>query len=107
MISFKEAKHFVRQNSTSRYIIEPPYTIAVVELSNPSTEFAKRVMAGKGLSTCSRSDPWDESMGKNIARGRAEAELARKVMRLDKFYDWIMTYENNTRDSAATTRSTK
>ena len=75
-MNYKSAKKYVRALATVRYVEERPFMIAIVELTTD-----KRTMVTKGLSTCSITDHWNTKMGQDVARGRAEAKLARRVMR--------------------------
>lgn len=77
MMNYNDAKRYVRSFSTVRYVEERPFVIAIVELSADGG----RPMVAKGLSTCSPTDRWDSGRGQDVARGRAEAKLARRVMR--------------------------
>ena len=85
--NYNDAKKYVRSFSAVRYVEERPFIIAVVELQDVSSEEAvrsgksQRLMVAKGLSTCSPTDHWDTKRGQDVARGRAEAKLARRVMR--------------------------
>ena len=86
-MNYNDAKKYVRALATVRYVEERPFIIAIVELRDVSSEEAvrsgksQRLMVAKGLSTCSPIDRWDNKRGQDIARGRAEAKLARRVMR--------------------------
>lgn len=79
-LSYNDAKRYVRSLSTVRYIEERPFMIAIVELSSDTD----RPLVAKGLSTCSPTDHWDSKRGQDIAKGRAEAKLARRVMQTAK-----------------------
>lgn len=81
-MNYNDAKRYVRSFSTVRYVEERPFMIAVVELIVDG----QRSMVAKGLSTCSPTDRWDTKMGQDIARGRAEAKLARRIMRMTTKY---------------------
>ena len=76
--SFRDAKRYVRALATVRYVEERPFMIAIVELNSGPLD---RTLVAKGLSTCSPTDRWNTKMGQDVARGRAEAKLARRVMR--------------------------
>ena len=79
-LSLREAKQYVRDHLVSgRCVVEPPYVIAIAEMEIPQ---CKRLVE-KGLAICSPSDKWDEIRGRQIAHGRAIAQLARRVMRFD------------------------
>jgi len=108
-MNYNDAKKYVRSFSTVRYVEERPFTIAVVELLGVSSEEVvrsgkpQRLMVAKGLSTCSPTDKWNTERGQDIARGRAEAKLARRVMRMaakkaakrtEK--SWTLTINSNT-----------
>lgn len=86
-MNYNDAKRYVRSFSTVRYVEERPFIIAIVELQDVSSEEAgrsdkpQRLMLAKGLSTCSPTDKWNSERGRDVARGRAEAKLARRVMR--------------------------
>lgn len=86
-MNYNDAKRYVRTVSTVRYVEEKPFIIAIVELQDVGSKNAigsyrsGRLMVAKGLSTCSVTDRWDTKMGQDVARGRAEAKLARRVMR--------------------------
>jgi len=88
MMNYRDTKKYIRTVSTVRYIEERPFIIAIVELDVSSETFAKnsdypkQFMVVKGLSTCSPTDHWDTKRGEDVARGRAEAKLARQVMRM-------------------------
>jgi len=87
VMSYNDAKRYVRSFSAVRYVEEKPFIIAIVELQDVSSEEAvrsgrsQRLMVAKGLSTCSPTDKWNTKRGQDIARGRAEAKLARRIMR--------------------------
>lgn len=86
-MNYNDAKKYVRALSTVRYVEERPFMIAIVELQEVSSEEVarsgkpQRLMVAKGLSTCSPTDRWDTKRGQDVARGRAEAKLARRIMR--------------------------
>jgi len=99
-MSYNDAKRYVRSLAETHYVEECPFTIAVVVLRNDSL---KRPLIAKGLSTCSPTDKWDVNRGKNIARGRAEAKLARRLVKMTKSNPLIITAEC-TCDAAAMPR---
>ncbi len=76
-MNYRDAKKYIRALSTVRYVVERPFTIAIVEIIFDNC----RPMIAKGLSTCSFTDKWDQQRGQNVAKGRAEAKLARRIMR--------------------------
>ena len=76
-MNYREAKKYVRAFATVRYIEERPFTIAIITLT-----FDQKTLVSKELSTCSKTDRWDSERDKDIARGRAEAKLARRIMRM-------------------------
>jgi len=77
-MNYNDAKRYVRALTAAiRYVEERPFIIAIVELAVDN----QRPMVAKGLSTCSPTDKWDSKRGRDVARGRAEAKLARRVMR--------------------------
>ena len=78
-MNYNDAKRYVRMLSTVRYVEERPFMIAIVELTYSGLD---RPLVAKGLSTCSPTDHWNAKMGQDVARGRAEAKLARRVMRM-------------------------
>ena len=76
-MNYRDAKKYVRALATVRYVEERPFMIAIVELT-----ISEKLLVAKGLSTCSITDRWDTKRGQDVARGRAEAKLARRVMRV-------------------------
>ena len=79
MITIGEAKQTVRETSlVVKHIIEKPFTIVKVTWEDPVDG---QVMAAVEVARCSPRDRWSDAMGKEVARGRAEVVIAKRLVR--------------------------
>ena len=72
---FTKAKRAVREDVEVRsVVIRRPYVYVKVAYGNEGDS-----MLGHGFTKCLPTDEWDEVRGVNIAKGRAEVDIARQL----------------------------
>lgn len=72
---YRQALNFVRScHPSMRITVERPYTLVGLRV-----EIGGRRYEAAGLAKCSTEDVWSDEIGLMVARGRAEAQIAKQV----------------------------
>lgn len=82
MISYRQAKEIVRGRSrlAESFVIDPWAFASVVMSSGTNSPPDPPFIIGAGWAKKHPLDEWDAELGATIARGRAEADIARQWM---------------------------